>query len=196
MGLSPSGALPTNHMDHESLDAPALAEEMFSVNLTPEQIARFWSKVTEKGLDECWLWNAAVTGSGRPHIHLKKLRKNFVASRIAYFLMFGPFPKRLFACHKCDNPLCVNPYHLFLGTAKDNQQDMSRKGRSWVANNPEKMPRGEGHKSSKLKAADVLVIRSYFPLKSGDSKLLCALYGIKKETIYAIQKRRIWKHLP
>lgn len=179
----------------DPLDASAVADGLFNVNLTTWQIALFWKKVDRRNPSECWWWTAAVTGSGRPHIHLKRLRKNYMASRIAYFLTFGPFPDRLFACHKCDNPLCVNPHHLFLGTAKDNSQDMSKKGRSWVANNPEKMPRGEGHKSSKLKEADVRVILSYFPLKPGDSQLLSDLYGIKKETIYAIHKRRIWKHI-
>jgi hypothetical protein len=89
---------------------------------------RFWSKIDKKGENDCWLWTAGRDGVGygqfKPRSYVR-----VGAHRFAYELTHGEIPSGLFVCHTCDNRLCCNPKHLFLGAAKDNQQDMARKGR-------------------------------------------------------------------
>lgn len=87
---------------------------------------RFWEKV-QKGAG-CWVWTASLngTGYGQFSIHNKPVR----AHRYAYELLNGPIPAGKRVCHTCDNPPCVRPDHLFIGTAKDNTLDMIRKGRN------------------------------------------------------------------
>lgn len=87
---------------------------------------RFWEKVEKT--DGCWLWTASLTNKGYGEFRLNE-PSPILAHRVAYELAHGPIPPGLFVCHHCDNPPCVRPDHLFLGTQKDNAQDMVRKGR-------------------------------------------------------------------
>lgn len=100
---------------------------------------RFWQKVDKRGEDDCWNWNGPVitntsslspTKRGVLGIQTNGKQINKYAYRLSWELHFGEIPKGMFVCHKCDNPLCVNPKHLFLGTAKDNWDDMLNKGRA------------------------------------------------------------------
>jgi hypothetical protein len=85
----------------------------------------FWEKVNIKNKDECWEWQGKndPAGYGRYSI-------GYYAHRLAWEYINGEIPISMFVCHHCDNPLCVNPLHLFLGTAKDNTDDMIKKGRA------------------------------------------------------------------
>ncbi len=85
----------------------------------------FWRKVIKT--DNCWLWNGPVDARGYGETMIKHKPKR--AHRLAYEYTHGAIPPGLYVCHHCDNPLCVNPDHLFLGTAKDNTTDMVNKGR-------------------------------------------------------------------
>lgn len=92
---------------------------------------KFWSKVAvTANPDKCWFWKGSVNRSGYGHatgiIGEKKSRR---AHRIAYFYYFGVDPADLAVCHKCDQPGCCNPHHLFLGTQQENLRDMTAKGR-------------------------------------------------------------------
>lgn len=89
---------------------------------------RFWSKVNKT--NGCWEWQAALDKDGYGRIGTPgKPSFSVKAHRYSWMLHFGDFDRRMLVCHHCDNPSCVRPEHLFLGTAKDNSQDMSRKQR-------------------------------------------------------------------
>lgn len=91
-------------------------------------VERFFSKVTP--CDGCWIWRGNVNALG--YARLVFMNKNYAASRIIFELYYGPIPHGMYACHICDTPRCVNPEHLFIGTAKDNVHDAWRKGRATV----------------------------------------------------------------
>jgi len=112
---------------------------------------RFNAKVDYRESSECWNWKAS-TGSGYGKI---KFGPKYVgAHRLMYQMFYGPIPQGLFVCHRCDNPKCVNPRHLFVGTNSENIQDAISKGRTWRSNN-----QGEHNPRATLTESDVLDIR-------------------------------------
>lgn len=105
---------------------------------TPETfLLRFWARVDRKGPDECWPWtgsNNGAEGRGKVHMGYKgdyKLKKRIQAYAyvVSWQIANGAVPTEMCVCHKCDNPRCVNPAHLFLAKQVDNIQDMMAKGR-------------------------------------------------------------------
>ena len=99
------------------------------LDMTPEE--RFWSHVDTGGPEECWPWTAATNHRGYGQTTLDGVAMN--AHRAAWILMNGPIAPGLMACHRCDVRLCVNPTHLFLGSARVNTADMFAKGRNGAA---------------------------------------------------------------
>lgn len=146
---------------------------------------RFWSKVAKAGPDDCWPW---TTGRFRHGYGMFSVRTfPLQAHRIAWILTSGLIPPGLCVCHRCDNPQCCNPSHLWLGTNAENTQDRSSKGRDGSCP-------GERNSQSKVTTVDVPIIRNR--VRSGERLAsVAADYGITKEAVWAISSRRTWKHV-
>lgn len=100
--------------------------------LSPEVIARFHTKYDAKSPADCWLWRGAITSAGYGSVGIVCREHHEVtrpAHRVAYVLAHGDIPSGLVVMHSCDNPPCVNPAHLSLGTHADNRRDSIAKGR-------------------------------------------------------------------
>jgi hypothetical protein len=96
------------------------------MEITSDVIKRFYEKVRIEGVGDCWEWTAGKsTGYGV----IKVDGRSRKAHRVSYLIHNGELPREMLVCHKCDNPPCVNPAHLFLGTYQDNAQDKVNKGR-------------------------------------------------------------------
>jgi hypothetical protein len=147
--------------------------------------ARFWRNV-RKIPGVCWFWTAGKTGGyGRFRLNGRCM----LAHRIAYKELVGAIPDGLFVCHHCDNPACVNPEHLFLGTCADNVTDMMKKGRGIKA-------KGEKHWKSKLSDGDVVEIRRRVAAVEYESQTkLGKEFGVSNQLISRIASRGIWAHI-
>ena len=126
--------------------------------------------------DQCWQWAGAVNACGYGHTF------NGAAHRRMYAAFVGPIPDGMSVCHTCDNPACVNPFHLFLGTHSDNMADMARKGRAGRR-------AGEDSPTAKLNTAAVLFILSS-PLQA---KELGAMFGVTSTRVRQIRRGIGWR---
>ena len=147
----------------------------------PSLDVRFFSKV--KKTKGCWTWIASCrnkSGYGQ----FKFRGTMYLAHRVSYILHVGEIPNGKLVCHTCDNRLCVNPKHLFLGTVLTNNHDCISKGRDVHA-------RGEANGRNKLSNSDVRLIRA-----SDKSDMdLAKLLGVSKSHVGNIRSRRCWKHI-
>lgn len=152
-------------------------------------IPRFWGKVDKSaGNYECWLWTGRHDPKGYGYFDFSA-RSPRPAHRVAYLLAYGDFPQNLAVCHHCDNPSCVNPKHLFLGTLAENNRDMREKGRG--KNPPRIIRRGANSPMAKLTEENArLIKKSTIPLK--DAALM---FGVSPGLISMIRNGRRWSHL-
>jgi len=178
----------------DPLDAPAIADALFTVNFTPEQIERFWSKVNKT--DGCWDWMFGVDTKGYGKIGIKyagtKITRMLAAHRVSFFLTFGSFPLKMSVLHKCDRPRCCNPEHLFLGTQLDNMRDMDAKGRRCILRPNRTM--GERVNTAKLTPEEVKEIRK-LSKEGHTTNQLSLSYGVSNLNIRSIVRGVTWKHL-
>lgn len=148
--------------------------------------ANFWSKVDKSTANGCWLWVGCVRPNGYGWFNFHRTPMN--AHRVAYMLANGvEIPKGMDVCHSCDVRNCVNPAHLWLGTRKDNVDDMHAKNRALKA-------RGEGASNVKLTAPMVAEIRTR---KSAGETLvaLAEAFNVSMGCISHITTWRNWKHV-
>ena len=151
---------------------------------------RMIGKVAKSG--KCLVWTGTkitngygVVGLGVKRNDGSRSHKTILAHRAAWIIRHGSIPDGMLICHHCDNPPCVKPSHLFVGTAKDNMQDMIRKGRQNYT-----YTQGEAHPLSKLTRDQA---RAIFVDPRND-RIIGEEYGVSKYLVYSIQNRVCWKH--
>jgi hypothetical protein len=141
-------------------------------------VERFMAKVSKNADTGCWDWGSTVVGQYGAFTISNKLKK---AHRVSYCIHIGDIGCGLIVCHRCDNPLCVNPEHLFIGTHKDNSRDMSSKGRVSSRH-------GELHPMGRLTIDDVDRIRSS-DMNSADA---AEMFGVHRTHINRIRSGSRW----
>lgn len=147
----------------------------------------FWSKVDKRTKEECWLWTRGCDMCGYGKVSKEgKARK---AHRIAYELTNGAIPEGMIICHKCDNPPCVNPNHLFLGTDADNRRDSAQKGRGYIPNRL-----GENNHMTNLTSSQVREIKKM--LAAGiKTRIIAEEFSIAIRTVSGIRTGTNWSHV-
>jgi hypothetical protein len=137
--------------------------------------------------DCCWFWSRGVNTSGYGHIGPNRISAHYgvtTAHKLSYLVHNGEVPEGQCVLHTCDNKICINPNHLFLGTHQDNMDDMVRKGRSDTSS-------GEDHPMSVLSTLDVLRIRD---CKDHNTSVeLSRMFDVSPRTIRDIWNRHTWK---
>lgn len=151
---------------------------------TDTAIERFLSKVDKT--DSCWLWKGAIASHGR-YGSVGIAGKSWLAHRAAWFLFMGADPGTSCVCHHCDNGMCVNPSHLFLGTQTDNIHDMENKKRA-------KHPKLEAHGRAKLTMIDVLQIRQFHAEGMATRTIARRFPEVCRTTVRSIVKGKTWVH--
>lgn len=159
------------------------------MNITKQKLVKFWERVNKKGpivyesIGRCWMWLGPTMCAG-----YGKAGTLGLTHRFAWILHNGKIPKGASVLHKCDNKLCVNPNHLFLGTQQDNLKDMRDKGHQ---------VRGEQQGSSKLCAGEVFEIRARYKryCRKNGTSALAKEFGVGPVQIYKIIRGWQWKHL-
>lgn len=140
---------------------------------------KFWPYVDKT--DGCWIWKGTIS-RGRGLIQQNFPRKSHKAHRVSWILHNGAIPDGLLVCHKCDNGLCVNPKHLFLGTTQDNIADKVKKGRQY---------RGNRHHNAKLTFEKAQEIRKLFS-EGRTRREMCLMYSVSPATIASVVFGELW----
>lgn len=149
---------------------------------------RFFAKVSKTAT--CWLWTACKNQGGYGSFTRSK-GVTTLAHRLSWELHNGPIPAGLDVLHTCDVRDCVNPAHLFVGTAKDNMQDAAKKGRHKSKTSPESIPRGANHYATKLSPEIAADIRTRC-VKRGMQRQLAREYGLSEATVSLVVNGKRW----
>lgn len=176
-------------------------------------VDRFWEKVNVTNQDDCWEWTAEIDKGGYGVFSMNS--KNRKAHRVSWELTYGKIPAGLLVCHHCDNPKCVNPTHLFLGTTLENMLDRNIKGRQASGDrsgarikrhrmargdqhgfilHPESVPRGSRNGLAKLTEKQVKEIKK--SLRNSVPQVnIAKQYGVRPPAIWKIANRLTWNHV-
>lgn len=150
---------------------------------------RFWTKVNKNTENGCWEWVAAKVRHGYGRIMVQKKVK--LTHRVSWELHNGPIPEGLHVLHRCDNPSCVRPEHLFLGNQEENMRDMVIKGRSSHSTGTN----GENHYRAKITTKDVRDMRKKYSNSKTPLRVVAQEFGLSKTHVNKILLRKIWKHI-
>lgn len=146
---------------------------------------RFWDHMMPDTISGCWVWSGFREAQGYGRLSFTRGRR-VQAHRLAWELTNGPIPGGMEVCHRCDNPPCCNPEHLWLGTTRDNQHDKIAKNRQ---------ARGERNGRAKLSAVQAReIIRRYHAGESQRS--LAKAFGLAMSSIQRIRSGEYWKDIP
>lgn len=147
---------------------------------------RFMGKVIQSDVESCWEWIGSFSTGGYGRFHIGA-NGQFQAARLAWeHFNESPIPDGMQVCHKCDNPACVNPYHLFIGTHQDNMQDCKSKRRG---------THGERNWKTKLTEKDVVAIRRRYSRGDIAQSDLAREYGVQLPAISKVVTRHTWRHV-
>lgn len=155
---------------------------LVTLRVSDKERKRFFDNTMPEPNTGCWLWTSYLSGCGYASITINKRVMN--ASRVSYSMLKGEIPKGLYVLHTCDNRLCVNPDHLFLGTQKENIIDMHKKGRGRVNF-------GQRSSTAKLSDKDAKDIVKMSGNGISDSEI-AEKYDVTVGTIYRIRSGNGW----
>ena len=155
------------------------------MEISAEWKAKFNTK-WKQDENECWVWQGAKLPKGYGFLKIPRTRRQIYAHRLSYLINVGEIPERMNVLHRCDNPACVNPAHLFIGSHKDNSQDMAAKDRHL---------RGERNTEAVLTARDVLQIKKLLAMNEFSQKRIGMMFGVAQITISRIHRGLRWKHI-
>ena len=147
---------------------------------------RFFAKVNKDAPDGCWEWTASMRV--RDYGGFVFYGENMLAHRASWIIHNGDIPENMCVLHKCDNPTCVNPDHLFLGTQADNVTDMCVKGRKAIFT-------GDNNSNSKLNTRNVLDIRKHWSAKKMTRIEMAEFFKVDITTINRVISRSTWQHI-
>ena len=147
---------------------------------------RFHAKYAIDEKSGCWIWTAVLNDKGYGMIGLPRTNRIARAHRVSWQLHKGDIPTGLYVLHRCDTPSCVNPEHLFVGTLKDNAQDMVNKGRDFRPDN--RGERATWHKLTEEQALDCLTRRM-------SARKFAIMYGVSRSAVQRIWEGKNWRHL-
>ncbi len=157
------------------------------MELKPRDIELFHEKYTKGASGECWEWTRGKDPKGYGRVKIRGYF--FIASRLSFLIHNGYLPDDLLVCHSCDNPGCVNPDHLWLGTHKGNMQDMISKGRQrWVGQGGASNPRAVLGEPQAKEVIDLIAAGL-------DNKTIAARYGVTHSSISNIRRGKTWGRL-
>jgi len=153
------------------------------MDLTRKDLGRFATYYIPGARDKCWLWLGGINSSGYGNFTRKGITRQ--AQRVAYYMEYGAFDYTLSVLHNCDNPPCVNPFHLFLGTHINNMNDMVIKNRSCKI-------QGAEHWNAKLSEVEIEEVRDLYKSGSFSQRQLARKYNVAQSRIwvYVNYKRR------
>lgn len=146
-------------------------------------------------LGRCWLWTGSRMPEPQNYGQIYGRGRQLLAHRASYEIAVGPIPDGLWVLHRCDNPPCVNPEHLFLGTAADNSYDMVHKGRmrhnpltgeAWRRAHLAALPRGEANHNTKISDADVARLRARWTRGGVTQEALGVEFGLTQTHVSKI----------